>query len=911
MLDEDRIGDLVVQWGQAWEQGQELSIGELCRDNPELKDEVTERVQSVKHMSWLNQFDDDSDDGLLHLPNFKTVANQADETQLPACSLSIEEFATAVVESGLMAADQLQQFRDDHSAEDARSLARQMVEDEKLTRFQASVLLDGSDQPLLLDGYIILDEIGSGGMGAVFKALHQQMDRVVALKILPKEAVDSPDKVKRFQREVKAAAKLEHPHVVTAFDAREDKGFHFLVMSYVKGSDLAETIRKQGPVSTAKAVNYIIQAASGLEHAHNMGIVHRDIKPGNLLLDKKGKVQILDMGLARIENVDGEYDKTVSQELTQAGMVMGTIAYMAPEQALDTSTADAQSDIYSLGCTLYYLLMGKAPYIEGTMMKTIMAHREADIPSLCGERNSVPVELDAIFQKMVAKQPKDRFQDMTEVITALDELEIEDDDETQPLVAMSPAMHETAIFIDTSLNVIEPQPGTESFGPPKRRWPLIAAGVLGAVVLLAGLIIQLSTPAGMVILEVDQPELIGAVVTIDGEKRITIKTGKGQEAINIRPDAKRHELEVTIAGFKTFAKDFTFETGNRQTIRVRSEPLKRLVAKSKSATKGGSVSPKDQSAPALFNAEEAKQHQGTPDVPWQKSHTLMGHTDLVRGVAYSPDGKRVASASYDRTVKVWSTATMQEMLTLNGHTGRVTSVAFSPDGQRIASASDDHTVKVWDIATGHETLTLKGHTDWVRCVSFSPDGLRLASGGFDGTVRVWDEVTGTSTFTLLGHTDRIYSVAFSPDGKRLASASWDNTVRVWGATTGLEVLLLQGHTGSVWGVTFSPDGTQLASGSADKTAKLWDAATGQEILTLNVTRNVVTGVAFSPDGTRLASASDDKMVKIWDVATGQERKTLIGHTSYVQSVAFSPDGTQLVSASADQTVRMWDVTSSN
>ena len=1326
---QNRLEELLVDWGLERQQGNELSVEEVCKNNPELVPELSKLIRDIKATDWLEE-DDDSDDSFIHLPDFSTVSGHADEAQLPECKLSVEEYCQRLINSKLMDDEQVGQLKQRITANDARSFAVQLVSKKQLTRFQATVLLEGREMPLVLDRYVLLAEIGAGGMGAVYKALHQQMDRVVALKILPKEAVDSPDKVKRFQREVKAAAKLEHPNIVTAFDATESNGTHFLVMSYVKGNDLAETVRKQGSVSAAKAVSYITQAASGLEHAHKLGIVHRDIKPGNLLLDKKGNVQILDMGLARIENADPEYDKTVSQELTQAGMVMGTIAYMAPEQALDTSTADAQSDIYSLGCTLYYLLMGKAPYIEDTMMKTIMAHREADIPSLCGERNSVPAELDAIFQMMVAKQPEDRFQDMTEVITALDELEIEDKEEAQSVVAMSPAMHETAIFIDTSQDVIEQQPSSESFGPPWRQWPLIAAGVLGAVVLLSGLIIHLSTPAGMVILEVDQPELIGAVVKIDGEKRITIKTGKGQEGIEIRPDAKRHELEVAIAGFKTFARYFTFETGNRQTIRVHLDPLKPQVAKDTPATNSEYNWPRDQPSgrgdekpqttnksqdavlvaikelggrvgfdeknpdkpvvvdlgdsdvtdaslvhlrdltslqrlnltetqvtdaglvhlngltglqtltlhktqvtptgvkdiqaalpkcrigpanalvsrpsdldasrgvvawasmidaggtfltydsfqistngnvgmlewegiyesvdlsanpppasaygfhitivedaggePGLMplpgsgsfkisntgsssatshvpngdarllhlpvtpdevtetfvrdirfknstaswykyrirlsnpirleagkmywlsiaaktnskdgrpwwnwtsghdqNASGASLHIGktgkhyerdrnrmfsifssgvrqnenaalvaieelggrvvfdekNPDKPVvvdlvgsdvtdaslihlrgltslqtlnltethvtdaglvhlkgltalkkltlhntrvtptgvkdlqselprcriglgdalmsRPSGTLTGHTGLVKGVAYSPDGTRVASASFDRTVKVWNTATMQETLTLKGHTDAVSKVAFSPDGQRLASASGDETVKVWDAATGQESLTLKGHTTAVWSVAFSPDGMRLASGDFDGTVRVWDAMAGKSAHTLLGHTDRVYGVAFSPDGKRLASASWDSTVKVWDAT-GLELLVLQGHTGRVWCVTFSPDGTQLASGG-DKTAKIWDAVTGQETLTLNATHYTVTDVAFSPDGTRLATASDDKMVKIWDVATGQERKTLKGHTGYVQSVAFNPDGTQLVSASADQTVRIWDVSPS-
>ena len=531
--------------------------------------------------------------------------------KMPECKLSLDEFVQRIVEAGLLDLEQLAAFTTAHPGNDARSFARQLVEDKKLTRFQTIVLLEDRGISLVLDRYIILDEIGAGGMGAVFKALHQQMDRVVALKILPKEAVDSPDKVKRFQREVKAVAKLDHPNIVTAFDAHESKGIHYLVMAYVEGHDLAKIVSKQGPFSVAKAVDYVVQTAYGLEHAHKMGIIHRDIKPANLLLNQKNKVKILDMGLARIENAEILYEKTVSQDLTQYGMLMGTVAYLAPEQAIDTHHADARSDIYSLGCTLFYLLTGKALYLEDSMMKTILAHREGVIPSLCDERAGLPKELDAVFQKMVAKQPPDRYQSMTEVILALEALEIEEgDEEVHPLVAGLQAMHETATFIDTSRDMIEAKPSLRS---PKPYWPLITACLLGFAGLFwaATVLLTVETPAGKIIIEFDQPELAGAVVSIDGEQKITIQTGKGLEPIDVFADSERHLLEVVKGGFETFTKEFTVKAGGNQTIKIRLEPLTpRLVVARPTITSAYNW-PKDQPEPAIapFNAEEAKQYQ--------------------------------------------------------------------------------------------------------------------------------------------------------------------------------------------------------------------------------------------------------------------------------------------------------------
>ena len=205
-------------------------------------------------------------------------------------------------------------------------------------------------------------------------------------------------------------------------------------------------------------------------------------------------------------------------------------------------------------------------------MKTIIAHWEGAIPLLSRERSDVPAELDKIFQSMVAKKSEDRFQSMAQVVLALEELDIKDDEEAPPVVAGAQE-YRTAQFQDTRRKSSKPVPATDSGKPPKSRWGLIAAGLCGLVVLLAGLIIRLNTPAGTIVLEIDQPELIGAVVTIDGEKKVTIKTGEGKQPIEVTPDKKRHELEIKIAGFETFSKEFTFETGDRQTIKVRLEPL--------------------------------------------------------------------------------------------------------------------------------------------------------------------------------------------------------------------------------------------------------------------------------------------------------------------------------------------------
>ena len=286
---------------------------------------------------------------------------------------------------------------------------------------------------------------------------------------------------------------------------------------------------------------------------------------------------------------------------------------------------------------------------------------------------------------------------------------------------------------------------------------------------------------------------------------------------------------------------------------------------------------------------------------------LKGHTGYVRSASFSPDGNRIVSASYDRTVRVWDASTGAELHKLKGYITSVYSASFSPDGNRIVSASRDRTVRVWDAFTGVELLKLKGHTKSVNSASFSPDGNRIVSASDDGTVRVWDASSGAELLKLDGHTGNVNSASFSPDGNRIVSASWDNTVRVWDASSGAELLELDGHRGQVLSASFSPDGGRIVSASYDKTVRIWDASTGAELLKFEGHITSVNSASFSPDGRRIVSASDDKTVRIWDASSGAELLKLEGHTKSVLSVSFSPDGNRIVSASGDETVRVWEV----
>lgn len=338
-------------------------------------------------------------------------------------AVPLEKFVRSISDSGLMTAEEVEAFLRglpaDRRPGDARALAQEMLRHKKLTRYQAQAVYEGKAQGLVLGNYVILDKIGEGGMGQVFKARHRRMERVVAVKVLPEAATSSPESVQRFQREVKAAARLSHPNIVTAYDADEAGGVHFLVMEYVEGKDLASLVAEKGTLSVDRALDYVRQAAKGLKYAHGQNIVHRDIKPANLLLDQTGTVKILDLGIARVREDPAAADATADVGLTREGAVMGTVDFMSPEQGLNTKHADARSDVYSLGCTLFWLLVGEPMYAGDTLMEKLLAHREQPVPSLRQLRGDVPPSLDTVFRRMVAKKPGERQQSMTEVLADL------------------------------------------------------------------------------------------------------------------------------------------------------------------------------------------------------------------------------------------------------------------------------------------------------------------------------------------------------------------------------------------------------------------------------------------------------------------------------------------------------------
>jgi WD40 repeat protein/serine/threonine protein kinase len=726
--------------------------------------------------------------------------------------------------------------------------------------------------------YKLLQLIGEGGMGVVYMAEQEQpVRRRVALKVI-KPGMDSKQVIARFEAERQALAMMDHLHIAKVLDAGTTaEGRPYFVMELVRGVPITKFC-DQEHLTPRERLELFVPVCQAIQHAHQKGVIHRDLKPSNILVtlyDGKPVPKVIDFGVAKALHTK----LTERTMFTEFGAVVGTLEYMSPEQAeMSGLDVDTRSDVYALGVLLYELLTGTTPFEKKRLRAAALAEvmriihdEEPPTPStrlsqsgeslagIAAARKTEPAkltklmrgELDWIVMRALEKDRARRYE--TANAFARDVQRYLAD---EPVEACPPsATYRLRKFA---------RKHTKALATAAAFVTLLFVGLVGATVLAVW-----ATSAER---EADR-------------QRITSDEAK-QDAVKARAEAERQRDAARLTAYATGVGLAMHAWDENNVVRARE-----LLAEIPTEAAG-----RDLRGFEWYYLSRLCHFE---------PRTLKGHASGVTSVAFSPDGQRLASGSYDHTVKIWSTATGLDLGPLKSHAGVVTSVAFSPDGRRLASGSDDQTVKIWDSATGQALLTLEGHTKPVRNVAFSPDGRRLASGSDDQTVRIWDSATGQQLHTLKGHAGIVTSVAFSPDGRRLASGSVDNAAKIWDSTTGQELLTLKGHTKPVKSVTFSPDGRRLASGSDDQTVKIWDSATGQALLTLMGHAGLVTSVAFSPDGRRLASGGHDNAVKIWDGATGQPLVSLREHPVGVTSVAFGPDGQRLASGSFDSTVKIW------
>jgi WD40 repeat protein/serine/threonine protein kinase len=812
----------------------------------------------------------------------------------------------------------------------------------------------------VIDHFELLELIGEGGMGLVYLAQQKEpVRRKVVLKIV-KPGMDSKQVIARFEAEKQALALLDHPNIAHVFDAgATEAGRPYFVMEYVKGTSIIKYCDER-KLNIEQRLRLFEQVCEGIHHAHQKGIIHRDIKPSNILISVHGDKavpKIIDFGIA----------KAITQPLTDKtfvtfqGQLLGTPEYMSPEQVdLATQDIDTRSDIYSLGVVLYELLAGVLPFERESFERAGFAEIQRTIREL--EPASPSIRLTKLGEKakIIAASRS------TQVVPLARRLHREL--EWIPLKAMRKdrcrryrSASELADDVRNYLNGLPLIAGPETAVYRMQKFVRKHAGSVATVALVAVAIVLGFVFSIAMYLRAEDARQKEATARAQAEQAT-------KKEATARADAEQAKEKETIA--RTQAEQAEQATKQkaeelRRTLYVNSIQLADAKYREGNTNK---VRELLAACPNDLRGWEWDRINHTLD---QSEMSIATGQDGIVSLALSPDGKRVVSSGWDMTIKVWDMAKGSELVTIKvgdkkaylqalyhgdldgwrqARLNLAWSIAFSPNGKQIASGHESGEIKIWDAATGKQLKTLQAHknpidsiafsldgkrmasrayeiklwdtSNWTElmslhdrastgmdsCVTFSPDGKRIAStGGEDDQIKVWDTVTGQGIWSIWGHDYYAYSVSFSPDGKFLASGG-DNEIKIWDAPTGSNVMTLRGQDASVCSVAFSPDGKYVASGSRDNTIRVWDITTRETMMTLRGHEHVVQGVRFTPDGKRLVSHSWDGKIKIWDMCPTRESTKLVRHKTPVGSLAFSPDGKRVVSVDGIS-VKLWDVES--
>jgi serine/threonine-protein kinase len=734
-------------------------------------------------------------------------------------------------EAGLVQPAQLHLSEADLRTEynDAQSVGEMLLRRKWLTPYQVAQLLSPEGQSLTIGPYILIEPVGEGGMGQVFKARHRVLERVVALKVIREDrgAID-PESVRRFQREAKAAAALSHPNIVLIYDADRSDDTYFIAMEYIEGTDLARWVKETGPLPLRQACDFIRQAALGLQHAHEAGMVHRDIKPSNLFaaglflnppqsqlqrvsavesvpagagLRSAGRsippldrtplpiypvIKILDLGLVRLAQGD---DRAADAALTQEGLVIGTPDYIAPEQAINARSVDIRADLYSLGCTFYFLLTGRPPFDGSAPMEKLIRHQLDDPIPVDRLRKGVPGEVALVVHKLLAKDPAKRFQTPGELAAALAV-------QLRPQLPSVPEadLETTPTYLSTEtlpVELILRRPDVVS--PPITRARLTA------------------------------PEIIPT----RGGKANLCRSAEHVAFLN------GHSGSVLSLAFNS--QGDTLATGGRD------------------------------ATTRLWDFSSGQPRQLA---------SLQKHSGAVQSVAFSPDSTLLASGSGcpDGLIWVWELARKpHDIARLQGHRDAVTALAFSPDSGLLASGGLDQTVQVWELVRGQARAlaVLKGHTAPIQAIAFSPNGQLIASAALDGIVRLWDiSRLRFKQRAVLGHPAAVSSVAFSPEGDLLITGGQDRSVRIWGVNSHSQPKLLgelKDHDGPLRVVLVTLDSRRLVAVGEGRRVTVWNDE-GEKIQEWLVPKLQLPKFALTLDGCHLANGCMDGTVNVYRMA---------------------------------------------
>jgi len=589
----------------------------------------------------------------------------------------------------------------------------------------------------IISGFEIIEEINRGGMGIIYKARQPGMHRLVALKVIPPAKMDHPGTRSRFMREVRAAGRVNHISIVTAFYTQLDGPVPFLAMEYVPGIDLLRLVKQTGPLPVADVVYYARQVAEGLQHAFEVGLIHRDIKPSNLMVSpsplapvesrtgRLPKVKILDMGLARV--IDKTHTDPDTDDLTHPGVFIGTPDYIAPEQAEDARAADTRSDLYSLGGAMYFCLTGEVPFPGNTLAMKLRKQLTEPPPSAAAKRSDVPMSVDAIIRKLMNREPAERYQSPSELAAALDVvLKTEG-----PKISTNTAPVVASVYArahDGGVHAMDVAPD-------------------GSFVLTGG---------GDGMLKLWHPATLKAIRTITGdvgtvESLAIAPTGKWAASCSIRLSAS--DMGVQLWDLAT--------GGERKRLRGPTDNIS-----------GVAISP-DGKAIAAASADRMVWLWLT-DATGPTTACIKGHTGAVTAVAFVT-ADSLLSAGIDGSVRQWDLKTGKVKGVLPAPVGPIVAMAFA--SKRVAVAGRDGLAIRMPSSSTFQKLS--GHDGPVMCCAFTPDGRLLASGGSDRTVRIYRIEDGVQIAVYPGHNKSVRAVAFSPTGDAVYSGGEGGTLRRW------------------------------------------------------------------------------------------------------------------------------------
>jgi WD40 repeat protein len=804
----------------------------------------------------------------------------------------------------------------------------------------ATVYPEGRERPAprgpaaAVPGYELLEPLGRGGMGVVYRAVQLRLKRTVALKMILDGAWAGPEELARFRAEAEAVARLQHPHIVAVHEVGEHGGLPFFSMELVDGGSLDRHLRGR-QLAAPEAAGLVEKLARAMHAAHEKGVVHRDLKPANVLLTASGEPRVTDFGLAK--RLDASHART------QTGQVLGTPSYMAPEQAAGKARAvGPATDVWGLGAILYECLAGVPPFRGETPLATLeLVKNQEPVPP--SRLRKVPRDLETVCLKCLRKDPAQRY---ASALGLADDLRRFLDD--RPFLARPPTPGESL-----------------------RRWVRRHKGLAAsAAAVTLGLVLALA--AGLVLyghsrrtsaLEAVARAFEGRLERDDcspealGQAEALLDEMSALDPEQARASRRRwyQHVEAVLRQAMT-GERFTALEGERvaQALgrlkgyqpRLAAE-LGRSLRKSLGEwTTVLDLAPPFRGLESAFDTEEVRRAPGAPaalvparptrpdrgdpvptratcegDVrleavwaaPWWGAASevglglddTQGHRDPPQCLAFTRDGKCLVSASSGGEVKWWSLPDGRHLATRREYAASVTDLAVSPDGKLLASAGRDGTVRLWDPASRKATATLAGHAGAVQAVAFSPDGSLLASAAADGSVRLWDGRTGKPSGVLADHEGGATLVAFRPGGE-LVSCDGAGLVRVWDVAARTCKKSFRAEQSPLYRAALSPDGQSLATAATDGAVRLRDLATGGELASLQRHQGRVLCLAFSPDGRFLAVGSDRGDPLLWEPGTRAAPAPLGGHHGPVPAVAFAPGGKSLATAGADGGIHLRD-----